>query len=288
MRFLFLFIVLFIPNYFTLASSIYFEGGNNINVNQKLTLPIVLDTEGELINTIDIEIYFNNQLLDFVGFKENDSFQKKWIFSPTLKENKIVFSMLIPGGINGLYDSSIEGRTPIKVLDLLFKAKSPGEASFIFVKNDIFKNDGLGTKLDLIKKDFLIKINEVSLNKEEIENQDKVYFDNNPPNPFNIFFIKSDRDNNIDNMITFEAKDQETGILEYRIKKWNNWAIVKSPYVLEYNIFPKTITIRAYDFNNNFTESSIRIEGLISRPLYWILIFMGIIASFFIHKLLKY
>lgn len=277
----FLIALLFSPIY-VFGAEIYFQSSKNeFDLNQEIKLPIYINSDKESINTVDLEIYFNNELLEFSGYIDNQDFNKKYFASPYSKDNKIYLTFIIPNGVSGIYDPDVRGIKDLHIVDLLFKTKKPGQASFIFVKNDILKNDGLGNSLALNKKDLSITIRDnISQNKD-------LSVDNKPPLAFEISFIKGDKNNNIDDILVFSTTDQETGIKEYKIKKWNKWEAINSPYILDTVIFSKKITIRAYDFENNFVEENIEVDGLIDFDIFILILLFFIFASFFGYKLIK-
>lgn len=274
-------VFLFSPVY-VFGAEIYFQNSKNeFDLNQEIKLPIYLDSDKEYINTVDLEIYFNNELLEFSGYIDNQDFNKKYFVSPYSKDNKVYLTFIIPNGVSGIYDPDFKGVKDLHIIDLLFKTKKPGQASFIFVKNNILKNDGLGNSLLLTKKDLYINIRDNLLQNEDI------VLDNKPPLDFEINLIKGDKNNNIDDILVFSTTDQETGIKEYKIKKWNKWETINSPYILDTVIFSQNITIRAYDFGNNFSEESIKVDGIIKFDVFIFIIIFVIFASFFGYKLIK-
>ena len=46
----------------------------NLILNQEIKLPIYINSDKESINTVDLEIYFNNELLEFSGYIDNQDF----------------------------------------------------------------------------------------------------------------------------------------------------------------------------------------------------------------------
>ena len=272
--FIYSLIFFFTFSYNVFASEIYFEGKDEVKVGDYITLPVYLDTLGEEINTIDIEIYFNNEIFTFKGYQETTF--KNWIIAPKVEGNKIYFSGILPGGIKGIYDPNKKGLTPIPVIELNFTAKNEGNASFIFVKNQVLKNDGIGSDLEITKRDFNIKVAQNPLPyKEE-------YLDNKPPLPFLISIIE---DPNTGKLLVFQTTDDQTGIAFYKLRKKLRWENITSPHKLDKPFFDEVITIRAYDFNNNFTESYPEVDGYFNKYVFYFILL--IFASFFIRKLIK-
>ncbi len=256
------------------ASEIYFESKNQVSVGETVTLPVYLNTLGKNINTIDIEIYFNSELFDFVGYQEQVF--KNWIVTPKVENNKIYFTGVVPGGVEGIYDPNKKGLLPIPIIDLSFKAKTPGNASFIFIKNEVLKNDGEGTTLEVNKKDLNIIINS---NPEKVI---EVKIDNNPPLAFKISLLEDEETGKI---LIFHTTDLESGVAFYKIKNNFKWDSIISPHKIDKPFFDEVITIRAYDFNNNFTESYLAIDGYFNKYVFYFLLL--IFASILVRKLIK-
>lgn len=258
------------------AGEIYFESKSQIENGQYLTLPIYLNTNGENINTIDVEIYFNNELFVFEGYKESTF--KNWVIPPKVEENKIYFTGIIPGGVSGIYDPNSNDLTPIPVISLSFKAKNIGQASFIFVKNQVLKNDGLGSVLEITKKDLNILIIEKT---SDIKPTDDIV-DSTPPLNFDLKIIE---DQETGKILVFQTTDLESGVSYYQIKKGFKWENVESPYKIEKPFFSKVFYLRAYDFNKNYAESSIKIEGYFNVYIFYFILL--VFASILIKKLIK-
>lgn len=278
MKYFFLSLIFFFSLSFNVfAGEIYFESKNKIQVGESISLPIYLNTNGENVNSIDVEIYFNKELFTFEGYKESTF--KNWIIPPKVEDNKIYFTGIIPGGVSGVYDPNRKDLAPIPVISLSFRAKSSGQASFIFVKNEVLKNDGLGSLLEVTKKDLNILITDNIDNTKITEN---IIIDNKPPLPFNISLIE---DTETGKLLVFKTIDLESGISFYKIKRGSKWDNIESPYKLEKPFFSKILNIRAYDFNNNYSASSINIQGYFNKYIFYFILF--IFASILVRKLIK-
>ena len=258
------------------AGEIYFENKSKIQNGEFISLPIYLNTLGENINTIDVEIYFNKELFVFEGYKESTF--KNWIIPPKVEDNKIYFTGIIPGGVSGVYDPNSNDLTPIPVISLSFRAKSVGQSSFIFVKNEVLKNDGVGSRLEVTKKDLNILITENLDNPKLIEST----IDEKPPLPFTLKIIENEETGKL---LVFQTTDLESGIAYYQIKKGLKWENIESPYRLEKPFFSKVLNVRAYDFDNNYSESSINIDGYFNKYIFYFILL--ILTSILVRKLIK-
>ncbi len=278
---------LFINYNTTQAGSLYFESAENFKVNDVFRVRVFLDADEEYINSLDLKIKFQQDLLEFMYFDDNKTLLKTWLEKPSLVDNSIQMSAIIPGGINGLYDISKNSIQDIPLVDLIFKAKNTGTTSLGINEIRVLKNDGLGEELGVDILDFSFNI------QNDLEGEDEKYIqyvispeeDENPPLPFEISFLEKDDFLDNKNVLIFNATDLESGIKEYKIKKGSNWININSPHVVGDYIFNKKIHIRAYDFNNNFRESYIIVKG--SLDYRYLLIFLLILAGILYKKLVK-
>lgn len=272
------------------ASNISLTGNQNTNIGESFKVLVSVDSDNIAINSIDAVVGFDSNLVDYIGFQDNDTLFKNWIQAPSVFEsNKIQMTGIVPGGVSGIYNPNQKKLDDIRVVYLVFKSKKTGVANFVFHKKDILQNDGLGSPLSVESKNFSVDIkanNSPTFNYDALEAQ-KNTEDTLPPLPFIITFIPALETSQTNNMISFIAEDIESGIKEYRIKKGGSYEVVTSPLIVNKSLFSKKITIRAYDFNDNFTESHIQIDGIVT---FWHIIILLIIlfsSSLFLRKLLK-
>jgi len=255
------------------------------NVGSTFEVLINASTDEELINSVDITIDYPEELLTFVGYKNDGGVMRLWIDSPHEKDGKVYFSGIIPGGVMGLYDTNKKGLSPIPLARLLFVGKSAGNAELSFTKAEILKNDGMGTPLLLDQRGAQMTINDAG--NDSSENEENIE-DKNPPEPFFITFIESSLSTGTPGMIVFQADDSLSGIKEYKMKIGaSEWQNTKSPQAVSRGIFPHKITIRAFDFYGNFRDAEISIPGLVS-PVIFAIFFALLLFGILGYKLLKY
>ncbi len=286
-NFLFIFTILFfsIISFGTkaLAASVIVSSPANVKVGDTFEVDVKADTGGVLINSIDMALDYPKDLVSFSGYKNDGTVVRFWIQTPSLKDNKIYFSGIIPGGVLGLYDANKQGLSAIPLTRLFFIAKKAGSGEISFVKSDILENDGKGTSLVHDQKNAQVTISE---NKDS-NNIDKIV-DKNSPEPFEITFIESSLFSKTPSMIIFSANDIDSGIKEYKMNAGGSaWKDAQSPQPIAKGIFGRDITIRAFDFYGNFRDSVISIPGFVSTKL--LLIFFGLlIFGILCYKMLKY
>lgn len=271
-------------------SKIYFNlEKENLAKGELIKIPIYLDTDFEEINAVEVKIKFSKNL-SFRDYFDGKSIISHWIEKPHLIDNNIVFSGIIPGGING---------KDLNLIDIVFEAKESGLAKLeIDQTSQVLLNDGKGTKADL-------KSSKLSLNiLEKTFLQDKIYEtinDKFPPEEFKIYLIKNPEIFNGKYYIVFNTKDKQSGIAYYEVAEVYNplfthpdfskaeFQKAESPYVLKDQSLSSYILVKAIDRAGNSRIEILKPQKMISFDvLILFLLFLGIVivVLYKIYKLL--
>jgi hypothetical protein len=126
------------------------------------------------------------------------------------------------------------------------------------------QNDGLGTKVDTVKRSFNF------FNSNESTVSEKVDFfieDKSPPEDF-LPSVGSDTEMfNGAHFVVFSTQDKESGINHYEVREgfWGEYVVAKSPHLLQDQSLRKTIYIKAVDNNKNKRVVTIAPQN----PLKW-------------------
>lgn len=275
-----------------MAASISLYSVQSVNVGDKLKVSIKADTEQIAINSIDLTLSYPENLVEFIGYEDKQSLVKMWISPPHVENGQVKMSGVIPGGANGLYDINQKELGQIPLAVLVFKAKNSGSTHLYFTKTQILKNDGFGSELAIVSNDLTFSIKNDSLkDKVTIPNE---YFvaedqkDVNPPNPFTIDLIDPSILSATPQMVAFNATDDESGIKYYKVKINNGeWDEVQSPVSISRGLFSKDVYVRAYDFSDNYRESSISVPGSLELNYFLWAILVIVLSSFIWYKLVK-
>src|SRR3989344_3051467 len=265
-----------------LAASIYISLPESVSAGEVFEVLINVDSGGVLINSAEITLDYDENLMSFSGYKDDGAIMGLWILSPREENGEIHMSGIIPGGVFGLYDPKKEGLVNIPLARLMFTSQQAGTAVFSFIKTEILKHDGQGTQLAHEEKGGKVVIKNGDPNTpESVPDEEK-------PFPFQITFLEAAFFGRTPSMIIFKTNDAGSGIKEYKMSiSGGSWKEAKNPQPVSKGIFPRTIIVRAFDFYGNFQDSSIRISGLLSPKLLWI-ISMLLIFCFGSYKVLKY
>ena len=122
--------------YFSPRSGSFIEGST-------FDVPIYLNTNGESINSVDLNLNFDNSRLSIIRPAGGVSVIGVWVEPPNYDNSRGIASYVgvIPGGINT--DAGL-------IANVTFQAKRTGQASLSFRSNSrILLNDGLGTEANV-------------------------------------------------------------------------------------------------------------------------------------------
>ncbi|MEK7585895.1 MAG: hypothetical protein AAB477_01515 [Patescibacteria group bacterium] len=258
-------ILVFLGSFITAkAADISFDVPSNINVGQKFSIDIVLETGGVSINSIDIGVSYPKDLLVFKGYQESGGIIKLWLKHPEDKSGVIQMSGIIPGGVEGLYTPNKTTLGPLTLVRLLFVAKELGGGVLSIDHSTVLLNDGYGTELSHNKLN-----NSINITKDKgvgfeatVENSNTD--DAEPPEPFDLSLVKSSYFSRTPSMLIFSAIDSVSGVKKYEMNDRGEWATVSSPLPMYRGFFSKQVTIRAVDYSGNIRESNIIIPGILS------------------------
>jgi len=238
------------------ASTLILKPSSNIlSIGEQFYVDVMLDTEGKIINGFDGSINFPSSNISFLRAEEGSSMISFWVEKPTLKEDTITFSGIMPNGFSGVIDPfNSKTKLPGLMIRLVFEAKKEGSIYLSSLKTYTTLNDGLGTIDNILDHNIPLTIQNnyssfVYKTPGDVSPELSAYITRDP----NLFDDKY--------TLIFDAKDHQTGIKEVLIKEGKrNWKKIESPYLLEDQSRHSIITLQA----TNYSDSSIvmNIEGL--------------------------
>lgn len=119
----------------------------SVSQNEKVTLYIQIDPEGDFVNAVEGVIKFDKSIR-VVGIDYNNSIINLWVEEPGVLDNKISFSGIIPGGFNGVLKPLDKKIYPGILFGITFEAVRTGSATVNIEDIKVLKNDGLGTEVE--------------------------------------------------------------------------------------------------------------------------------------------
>lgn len=258
-----------------LAAVLYLEPAEGeYHRDDTFTVEARINTEGEYINTVKVDIAFSQDILEIKDFSKGNSILILWVEEPEFSNQNgtISFSGGIPGGYQGW--NGLLGR-------IILKTKKQGTAELKFQKSSqVFLNDGLGTPADLktrgAKFNILAQSSEKPINiwQEELEK------DNVPPEPFEIEISQEPSIFEGKYFIIFSTTDKQTGLDYYEVNEGkNDWQRAESPHLLKDQGLKGIIQVRATDKAGN--ERIAEISYLFPEKAFpwWIIIVILIVIG---------
>jgi hypothetical protein len=170
---------IFIPS-LSHAALLYSSAANEVTYhNQTFVVDWYLDTQGESINSINLELHFTPDILQVVSAEAPGSDLNLWVKSPEFDNQKGIIDLI--GGVAGGLNTS-----RMTVFRTTFMAKKTGPAEIYADDSSmVFLNDGLGSslKLSFMTMNFPIvegvATNAVSVSSNTQPDETKWYTNNN-------------------------------------------------------------------------------------------------------------
>ncbi len=238
---------------------------NAISVGKKIAVTVLLETEGNSVNSASVSLKLSNQNIKLVGYQEYQSLIKFWIQQPKQEGNTVTFIGGIPGGVATVTEGT-NVKTQIPLVVLLFEAIDDGSTTLTIEDSTILQNDGLGTALLHERKSA-----QIAIVKSFIQGQDSMdpllpeTPDENPPIFEDVTYVPSSILSKTPPLVSFTAVDQESGIARYEAviggKITEN---VQSPLSLSRKFFSYTVVLNAYDIYGNKQVATVSVPGVIT------------------------
>lgn len=254
------------------------------NLGDTFLAEIRLDSEGEYVNAVEVNLKFPQDLLEVKDFSAGNSILTLWVKEPAFsnKDGTISFSGGIPGGYQGIKQAL--GR-------IVFKAKESGRAQINFEESQVLLNDGFGTPALLTSQGISLNILDVELDEVKDEWTRVIDQDNIPPESFKIEISQESSIFEGKYFITFSTTDKQSGIDYYevveqnlieRILKREKWSKATSPYLLKDQDLKSLIKVKALDKSGNYRieifESKFKISAF---DIVWIILIILAIGVIF-------
>jgi len=205
------------------------------------TMALVLDTEGQSLNTLSGEIDVSKT--DFKNISDANSLVNFWLEEPKESQGKIIFSGIIPGGFLGegvILTLNFSEKTAINSLKInkltAFLNDGQGQEAKVLIKNQIAISDNL-------KNIFVEKKNVVAPEKFEPQ----VVRDSNfPTNDYYLVFGTQDKGSGLAYYAVYESR------WPVNVVKKNSrldWVRADSPFLLKDQHLKSLIYVKAVNQN---------------------------------------
>ena len=152
----------FLPIFTILAADLYIlPSSKDLNVGDNLNIAVYVDSIDQEMNAVSFKISYPEDLLRFVSLSKTGTIISLWVQEPRGGNGEVLAEGIVlnPGftGSRG------------KILNITFKALSPGKADLSFVSGAVLANDGLGTNILKDMKGATYVIKSKVIKKEIVE-----------------------------------------------------------------------------------------------------------------------
>lgn len=276
----------------TFAARLYLESSQEeYHQGDVFIEEIRLNTQGEYINTVEINLSFPEDILEVKDLSKGNSILTLWIKEPTFSNEKGEVSFIggVPAGYQG-WDGLL-AKIIFRVSEkLLIPTSEVIQLKFLNSSQVLF-NDGLGTSADLEMEQGILTILPKELEISRNDWQIELGKDTIPPESFEVEIHQNLSIFEGKYFLIFSTTDKQTGVDYYEIKEGEkDWQKEKSPYLLEDQTLKSIIKVKAIDKAGNERTVWIKPIEETKKPLpYWliILILIGIGAIWWIIRKLK-
>lgn len=251
------------------AIVIFTPSGGNYRVGDTINLDVNIDTQGESINAVDLEILYP-KIFGVRSIKKSNSAIQLWINNPSYTNDTVFFQGGIIGGIN---------KSKVLIGQIIFEAKAIGLGSFgLSPASKIVLNNGEGTPASLSVNGGIFEINPSDGNILSPITEEKID-DKTKPAKFKIYIDEDPRVFEGKKFASFFTSDNESGVSRYEIKEGNGiFKVAESPYLLANQELQNVIRIRAYDAGGNYREAIY--PNIWTRFIWQLQLFFKILVEF--------
>lgn len=267
------------------AATLGIETQPNQGIGERIVVDVVIDPQGESVNSIESNIIFSKEYLIFNGFSAKQSSIPMWVEEPKESSTGVIhFSGVIPGGLERMYDPLNINNKTIPIVRLFFISKKAGTTTIRVGDSLVLRNDGKGTAVSVITtRATLTLLPVVGREVEAPLLQDTI-----APNHFIVSIIERSLFGKTPRLAVFSAEDSESGIERYEMSIGNlDSYVVTSPAPLPYRLFSYILTVKAYDFSGNIREEQVTVSGEKSYGLglgIILLVVFMLVVRYRIHK----
>ena len=267
------------------AAKLYLKlNQDEYGVGDTFLAEIRLDTEGEYINAVEVNLEFPQDLLEVKDFSTGNSILTLWIKEPVFsnRDGTVSFSGGTPGGYQGIKDAL--GR-------IAFKVKKTGNARINFGESQVLLNDGFGTPAFLTSQGVVLRLLDFESGETEDEWIDLVEQDHIIPESFKVELSQESSVFEKKYFIIFSTTDKQSGIDYYEVTEQNlierflkkeTWHKATSPYLLKDQDLESLIKVKAIDKSGNYRVEVLKPEFKISiLDVVWILLIILAIGIIF-------
>lgn len=260
------------------AATIKVSTENSIFAGDTSILYVYLDTEGQVVNSVDGSLTLldeHNGNFEVQEISLANSVFTMWPRKPSLEiDNTISFVGGSPEGLSG---------NMLLLYKVIVKINAPGEFSVTPNEVTVYLHDGQGSSLKTNSDVSKIVVGE-SRGSAQNKWQEIVSKDNTAPRAFTIDLLHDPVLYDGKKFILFETTDTESGVNYYEVKE-GDYPFVRSgtTYVLIDQDSDKDIVVIAYDKAGNFQTSTLKQKA----PINWLGVVVAVLVIVLIRKMVR-
>lgn len=222
------------------ATVSFVSPANTFSLQEEFLLTVDIDTEGVSLNALEGELVYPKDLLELKEIRDGDSVINFWVERPSLKEDKLKFSGIIPGGY-----VSPKGH----IFTLIFRTKAEGKGGIELQNAFAIENNQEVTQIKVKAKEFTFVISPTSAEEKSVAS----IVDNDPPEKFDVSILSAEDIYDGKAFLVFASQDKGSGLNHYEVKEglFSAYTKAESPYLLEDQNLDKKIFVKAVDNNGN-------------------------------------
>jgi Cohesin domain len=211
----------------------------SLRVGDEFTISVVVDSEGKILNAVEMEIVYPAEFLEYTGSSDGDSVINFWIERPTYQEpNRVRFSGITPGGFSDRKS---------QLLSLNFKVIQEGQGKIEMDQVSVLVHDGLGSEDTVMKQNLHLS----SSKGQPSASGNSV--DDETPESFTPEIIQDEDLYDGAYTLIFSTEDKGSGMNRFEVKEgfWGRYVLATSPHKLTYQSLDRKIYIKAIDTLGN-------------------------------------
>lgn len=270
---IFLFSLLFLSSNAFAATLSVGTDISRIKNGEVFNATLYLDTVGQSINTLEGDLFYDNNFIKAEAVNIGNSFVNLWVEKPNIKTaGSIHFSGITPGGV-------VTERS--EVLSVVFRAEKEGDVELALKNIYLFINDGAGTQANT-----KISNTNIQITNDAVGEVAKASIkDTIVPEKFTIIRTKDSSVYDNKYFIAYNSTDKESGVDHYKVCEFWNCVITDSPFLLNNQTPFYYIAVNAYDGSGNQRGSLLVSPFLILLVVLVIIIFA---LSYFFRRYLPF
>ena len=211
----------------------------NFHVGDIFSIEVVANTEGKVLNAVELEILYPADFLEYQDYDDGDSVINLWVEPPSLRaEQGVQLSGITPGGFSGRHEP---------ILSLNFKVIKVGQGNIEINNPTMLVHDGLGTADSVAAEN-------LHITATAGESQISVgVIDDEMPESFRPEIIYDPDVFAGAEVLIFSTEDKGSGLDHFAVKEgfFGTYIVATSPYLLQYQNRDRKIYVKATDKNNN-------------------------------------